>query len=83
MGDAMNSIVLASIWALVATLVAFLPIRWQFAPGILLLVTAPLIIVALGVQHGWGLALAGTAGFVSMFRKPLRHYWRRWKGIDL
>jgi len=79
----MNSIFLAVTWVLVATAVAFLPMRWQFPPGILLLTAAPMIIAMLGIEHGWGLALAGTAGFVSMFRRPLLHYWRKWRGIEL
>ena len=79
----MSSVILASIWVLVATVVAFLPMRWQVPPGIVLLVAAPVIIMMLGNEHGWMLALAGTAGFVSMFRKPLLHCWRKWRGVEL
>jgi len=76
------SVIAAAIWALLATVVAFLPMRWQFQPGILLLIAAPVIIVMLGVQHGWLPAAGGTAAFVSMFRRPLGHYWCRWRGIS-
>ena len=79
----MISIFLAVTWVLVATTVAFLPMRWQVPPGIVLLIAAPVIIAMLGIEHGWMLALAGTAGFVSMFRKPLLHYWRKWKGAEV
>ncbi|PCJ10494.1 MAG: UDP-N-acetylmuramate--alanine ligase [Rhodobacteraceae bacterium] len=72
----------AVIWALTATGVAFLPMRWQFPPGIVLLIAAPVIIVMLGVQHGWLSALGGSAAFISMFRRPLRHYWCKWTGVS-
>jgi len=47
------SIVSAALWALVATVVAFLPMRWQYPPGIVLLIAAPVIIVMLGQEYGW------------------------------
>jgi len=56
--------------------------RWQFTPGFCLLLAAPVIIVVLGFQHGWLAALGGTAAFLSMFRRPLGHYWRKWKGVQ-
>lgn len=67
------SITLAALWGLAATATALLPMRYQFPPGILLLLTAPVLIVFLGYQHGWLAALAALAGFVSMFRRPLGH----------
>ncbi|WIY25518.1 DUF2484 family protein [Parasedimentitalea psychrophila] len=79
----MNSVVLAAVWALAATTVAFLPMRWQFVPGVLLLAAAPVIIAVLGVQHGGIPALIGVAAVVSMFRRPLLHYWRKWRGVEL
>ena len=71
------SVILASLWALLATVTAFLPYRRQFAPGIVLLVTAPLLIVYLGYEHGVIVALIGLAGFFSMFRRPLGYLARR------
>lgn len=64
----------ACIWAVLATVVAFLPMRRQFAPGIALLVAAPVIVVWIGIAHGPWLAAAGLAGFVSMFRRPLKYF---------
>jgi Protein of unknown function (DUF2484) len=75
------SVTFAMIWALLATGVAFLPMRWQVPPGIALLVAAPVIIAMLAMQHGWLPALGGTAAFVSMFRKPIRYYWQKWRGL--
>ncbi len=70
-------VVLASLWVLAATVVAFLPMRHQYAPGIVLLLAAPVLIGLLFWQIGifWG--LAGLFGFLSMFRKPLRYFARR------
>ncbi|TLP67831.1 DUF2484 family protein [Parasedimentitalea maritima] len=76
-----SSVTLAVIWALLATAVAFLPMRWQIVPGTILLIAAPAIIIALGLQHGWLPALGGTAACLSMFRKPLAYYWRRLRGV--
>jgi hypothetical protein len=70
------SAVLAGLWGLAATVVAFLPWRMQFPPGLVLLVTAPGVIVFLGIEHGPLIALAGLAAFVSMFRRPLGHLGR-------
>lgn len=76
------SIVSAALWALVATVVAFLPMRWQYPPGIVLLIAAPVIIVMLGLEHGWLASLGGACAFISMFRKPLLYYWHKWRGVS-
>ncbi|MAN13608.1 DUF2484 family protein [Alterinioella nitratireducens] len=71
------SLILASVWAILATALAFLPMRLQFAPGIVLLVLALPLLVFIGVQHGpWIVALV-VAGIVSMFRRPLAYFARR------
>ena len=71
---------LACLWVVAATVVAFLPMRRQYVPGIALLVAAPVLIIWIGVVHGIWIALAGLAAFVSMFRNPLRYLWRRARG---
>lgn len=76
------SILLSALWVLAATGVAMLPMRWQFPPGIALLLAAPVLIAFLGYEHGAVAAIAGLAAFVSMFRNPLRFYWRKWVGGD-
>lgn len=76
------SVVMAALWALIATVVAFLPMRFQVLPGILLLAAAPITIGMLGAQHGWFMALAGALAVISMFRKPLHYYLRKWKGVS-
>lgn len=70
-------LVAACLWALAATATAFLPMRAQMVPGIALLIAAPVLLVWIGVTHGAWIALAGLAGFVSMFRNPLLYFARR------
>ena len=66
-------LLLGCLWVVAAAVVAFLPYRWQFPPGIVLLLAAPVLIVWIGAAHGWFWALGGLVAFVSMFRNPLIH----------
>lgn len=68
---------LSILWVFAAVTVALLPMRLQYAPGIVLLLAAPVLIGAIGLQHSWLLAFVAMAGFVSMFRNPLRYFWAR------
>lgn len=74
------SLTLAALWALAATCVALLPMRHQYAPGVTLLLIAPVMIGFIGYQHGMWIALLGCAAFVSMFRNPLIYLYRRIRG---
>ena len=76
----MTSLIVACLWVLLATIVAFLPMSRQYTPAMTLLAAAPVIIIWIGYDYGWWVAALGTAAFVSMFRYPLRHIWRRLKG---
>jgi len=58
-------------WVAAATVTALLPMRLQFAPGVTLLICAPLVIFYLGWENGVWIGVAALAGFVSMFRRPL------------
>ena len=66
-------LLLGCIWVLLATIVAFLPMRRQIAPGILLLLAAPALLGWIASVHGIWVFAAGLLAFVSMFRRPLRH----------
>ncbi|WP_347310476.1 DUF2484 family protein [Defluviimonas sp. SAOS-178_SWC] len=66
-------VVLACFWVLAATIVAFLPMRYQILPGLVLLVAAPVMIVWLAMATNVWIGLAAFAGFLSMFRNPLRY----------
>lgn len=74
------SITIASIWVLAATATALLPMRRQYVPGVTLLILAPLLILWLGYDFGWGWSVAAFAGFASMFRNPLKYFYARARG---
>ncbi len=74
------SLISAAIWAIAATFVALLPMRFQYAPGVTLLVAAPFLVGFIGYEHGLWFALLGLAGFVSMFRNPLIYFYRCARG---
>jgi len=67
------SLIAGAVWVILASVVAALPMRRQFPPGILLLIAAPVLIGWIGVEHGWIWVALGTFAFVSMFRRPLWH----------
>ncbi len=71
------ALILACLWVLTATAVAFLPMRYQYPPGLALLLAAPVLLAWMAVEHGWPLALIGFLGFVSMFRRPLGYLAKR------
>ena len=76
------SIILAALWVLAATAVAMLPMRRQYAPGMVLLAGALVLIVWLGLEFGPVAGLGALAAFVSMFRRPLLYFWRRFRGNE-
>jgi len=77
------SVIAAIIWVFAASGVAMLPMRRQFPPGIVLLIAAPVLIVWLGFDFGWIVSVGSLAAFISMFRNPLRYYWRKWRGVEI
>lgn len=76
-------LILACVWALVATGTALLPMRLQMIPGATLLITAPILLVWIGIVHGGWVVAAATVGFLSMFRRPLFYLARRAMGHKL
>lgn len=75
-------LILGCVWVIAATLVALMPMRRQFGPGLALLVAAPVLIVWIGVVHGWVWAAFGLFAFLSMFRRPLLFLAARALGRD-
>ena len=71
---------LCVLWVFASALVALMPMRWQYVPGVLLLLSAPLLIHAIYQSGGVWLALAGMLAFVSMYRNPLRYFWKKLTG---
>lgn len=73
-------LILSALWVLAAAGTALLPMRRQYFPGIALLLAAPGLVVWLGVVHGPVIGLLALAGVVSMFRNPLRYFYRLARG---
>lgn len=59
------------VWVLCAAAVATLPMRRQMAPGFALLLSAPVLILWIGVTVAWWAGALGFLAFLSMFRRPL------------
>ncbi|TCL09976.1 uncharacterized protein DUF2484 [Shimia isoporae] len=72
---------LACFWVLAATGVAMLPMRYQYVPGVALLLVAPVLIGVIWHDHGFWFGAAALFGFVSMFRKPLVFFGRKALGL--
>ncbi len=60
-----------------------LPMRLQFPPGLVLFVSAPALILWLSYDYGWFIGVLAIAGFASMYRNPIRYYWRKWTGREV
>ena len=71
------------LWVVACAVTAMLPMRHQYAPGIILLILAPLIIAWIGYEHGWVVALMGLAAVLSMFRAPLRYFLKKALGVTV
>ena len=71
------ALVSGCVWVLAAAVTATLPMRRQMAPGLALLIAAPVLIAWIGAEAGWLAAALGLFAFASMFRRPLLHLARR------
>jgi hypothetical protein len=78
------SLILSCLWVLAAAIVAMLPMRLQFAPGLTLLILSVPLAVFVGLQMGWIWVAAVLFAALSMYRRPLlalaRHVGRRIAG---
>lgn len=73
-------VLFACLWVLASAIVAMLPMRRQYVPGVALLIAAPFLIFWLGYAHGWWWVVVGLLAFGSMFRNPLIYLYRRARG---
>ncbi len=78
------SLTLACFWVLAAAITALLPMRYQYAPGLTLLILSVPLMIFVGVQLGWVWVAIVLFAVLSMFRRPLvalaRHMRRRLAG---
>ena len=79
----MNWLIFAAIfWVLASAAVAMLPMRRQYAPGLMLLIAAPVLIGLLWAEFGLFVGVAAVLAFLSMFRHPLIYLARKALGRD-
>lgn len=74
------SLVLGCLWVMAAAIVALLPMRRQYVPGVALLIAAPVLLGWIAYEHGAWIFAFGLFAFLSMFRNPLVYFWRRARG---
>ena len=71
-----HAFIAACVWVVAGSIVALLPMRFQIVPGLALLVAAPVVLIWLGLTHGWLPVGIGLLVIISMFRRPLGALWR-------
>lgn len=81
--DLSPPLIAGCIWVVASAIVAMLPMRRQYAPGLALLLAAPLLLIWIGAAHGWVWAALGLAAFLSMFRNPLKYLMRKALGLPV
>ena len=73
---AILSLILGALWVVAGAVTATLPMRLQRYPGLPLLIVAPVLLVWIGLTHGFLWIAVGLFAFVSMFRRPLTYFAR-------
>ena len=74
------SLLLTCGWVVAVTTLAFLPIRLQIIPGLIMLLIAPILIWMLAQDFGWLAVALFMFALVSMFRRPLIYFIKRLLG---
>lgn len=72
-----SALLAACLWIVGASLTALLPLRQQVAPGLTLLIVAPVIVAWLSLAHGAWIAALAALAVAASFRRPLAHLVRR------
>ena len=65
------SLIFACLWVLAAAMVAMLPMRHQYMPGLSLLILSVPLAVFVGVEVGWIWVAIVLFAVLSMYRRPL------------
>ncbi|MEM7723334.1 MAG: DUF2484 family protein [Pseudomonadota bacterium] len=68
------SLILACLWVVAATITALLPMRYQYAPGLTLLILSVPLMVFVGLEVDWSWAALILLAILSMFRRPLMFF---------
>ena len=76
-------LLMGCLWVIAATITALLPMKKQMVPGMTLLVLAPVLLLWIGLAHGWLWVALGLFAFGSMFRRPLLYFARRALGLPV
>jgi hypothetical protein len=77
------SLTLGCLWVLASAITAMLPMRLQYAPGVVLLLAAPVLLILIGAEHGLLWAGFGLFAFLSMFRNPLIYLAKKALGLPV
>lgn len=67
-----SSLIALCVLLLAATSLAFLPVRKQIVPGMVLGVAAIAILIWVGVENGWWWTVAGLAAMASLGRNGVK-----------
>ena len=73
----------ACLWVVAAAITAMLPMKYQKFPGLPLLIAAPVLLVWIGMTHGYLWTAFGIFAFASMFRRPLIYLARKAMGLPV
>ena len=76
-------LLMGCLWVIAATITAMLPMKQQMVPGMTLLVLAPVLLLWIGLAHGWLWVALGLFALLSMFRRPLIYFVRRGLGLPV
>ncbi len=74
---------IALTWVLTTTVVARLPLHQRTLPGALLVIAGFAIVLSIGIQVGWVMALLGLGALVSSYPNVIRLAVARWRGEDV
>lgn len=73
-------LILAFLWVVAASIVAFLPMRAQMVLGLPLAAAAVALVIWLAVTLSPWVGAVALAAFISIFRKPLVYFAKRLLG---
>ena len=80
----MNWLVAASLfWVFASVTVALLPMRFQYAPGLRLVLAAPVLMAWIACDVGSFAAAAALVAFLSMYRNPVFYLVRKAIGLPV